>query len=133
MLRAGTPSDVVVFDGDDEPDTFHLGARLGNHLIGVSTWLSRPAPGRPPSTRAVQLRGMAVEPANRGGGVGEALLDAGVERCRRSGVEVVWARARTTALGFYLAHGFETEGDTFVDQTTGLAHRTIVRPLPRGR
>ena len=52
--------------------------------------------------------------------------DAGLERLAALDVEVVWARARVSALDFYLHAGFETRGDEYVDITTGLAHRDIV-------
>ena len=44
-------------------------------------------------------------------------------------VEVVWARARDTALAFYLDHGFTVEGDGFIDEQTQKPHHLIVRRL----
>lgn len=128
ILRDGTASDAVVFDGDELASTFHLGASVDGEVVAVSTWLVRTHPGHPGRT-AVQLRGMATAPDQRGAGAGTAVLDAGVERCRDMGIEVVWARARVTALGFYVRHGFVPVGDEYIDSTTGLAHRDIVRLL----
>lgn len=125
ILRTGTPSSAVEFEGDELATTFHLGAVADGEVIAIATWLRRPLPGgddRP----AVQLRGMATAPAHRGSGVSSAVLDAGVERCRREGIEVVWARARVAALGFYRRAGFETIGEPYVDATTALAHHDIV-------
>lgn len=125
VLRAGTPSSVVTFDGDDEPETVHLGVRdAAGTLVAVSTWIPRPFHGEP----AVQLRGMAAVPEVRGYGVGALLLRAGLERAAPL-TSVVWARARDTALGFYLHHGFAVEGDGFIDDTTQLPHHIIVRRL----
>ena len=42
----------------------------------------------------------------------------------------VWARARCTALAFYVANGFDVVGDEFVDGTTGLPHRIVVVDVP---
>jgi ribosomal protein S18 acetylase RimI-like enzyme len=131
VLRDGTASDDVVFDGDELATTFHLGVVLDDTLVGVSTWLERAAPDRP-AERAFQLRGMAIEPTLQGGrGLGGALLGAGLERCRTRGATVVWARARDTALGFYERHGFEIVGPGYTDPATGLLHHDIVRPLRR--
>ncbi len=127
VLRDGRPGATVVFDGDGDDGTTQLGARdAAGRLVGVSTWLWRPCPidaGR----RDRQLRGMAVEPARQGGGVGTALLAAGVEEAGRLGATAVWANARNTALGFYTRHGFDVVGDGFVDEATGLPHHRVRR------
>lgn len=128
VLRDGTTSDVVEFAGDDEPTTFHLGIRVDDDIVAVSTWLLHRYPDLP-APRAVQLRGMATTPERRGTGLGTRLLIAGIGRCVDRGIELVWARARLTACGFYGRHGFECVGPTYVDPTTGLEHRDIVRDL----
>jgi thiamine transport system ATP-binding protein len=128
VLRASVPSADVAFDGDDLPTTTHLGIMSGDTVVAVSTWLQAPLEGRPEAA-GVQLRGMATDPAMQGRGVGTTLLAAGVERARAAGADVVWARARSTALAFYLAHGFVVVGDEFVDASTGLPHIVVVRQL----
>ncbi len=128
VLRSGTASDVVEFDGDDEPTTFHLGVRSDGELVAISTWLARRYPDRP-DRPAFQLRGMATAPERRGQGDGSCLLDAGIARCVELGAELVWARARVSALGFYRRRGFDPVGAAYVDQTTGLPHCDIIRPL----
>jgi predicted GNAT family N-acyltransferase len=130
VLRDGTASDVVEFEGDDLGTTFHLGARVGGELIGISTWVLRAYPDRPADV-AFQLRGMATDPAlQRRRGVGTALLLAGLDRCRAAGAALVWARARDTALPFYERHGFNTVGPGYTDLTTGLPHHDMLRSLP---
>lgn len=125
VLRVGTPSSVVTFDGDDEPATVHLGVRDDEGgLVAVSTWIPRPYHGQP----AIQLRGMAVAPEVQGQGVGALLLRAGLQRAAHL-APVVWARARDTALDFYVHHGFAVDGDGFVDETTQLPHHIIVRRI----
>ncbi|MFP5487179.1 MAG: GNAT family N-acetyltransferase [Acidimicrobiia bacterium] len=129
ILRAGTPSDVVTWDGDDESTTFHLGARSAEgELVAISTWLLRRYPDRP-AEEAFQLRGMATDPARRGSGVSARLLLAGLDRCTAAGATLVWARARVPALSFYERHGFSPIGPEYTDLTTGLRHRDILRPL----
>jgi len=125
LLRDGTDSDEVVFDGDDERTTFHLGATNDDQLVSISSWMCRRYPDLPGHV-GHQLRGMATIPAARGSGAGAGLLLAGLDRCSRLGSTVVWARARVTALSFYERHGFETRGHEYVDLTTGLPHHDIV-------
>ncbi len=127
VLRNDTPSRELVLDGDDEPSTFHLGVRdRDGQLVAVSTWLRRSPPGHD-GTAGVQLRAMATAPAVRGRGAGDALLDAGIARARATAPNaVVWARARDSALGFYVRHGFEVVEPGFVDETTALPHHVIL-------
>jgi predicted GNAT family N-acyltransferase len=127
-LRTGTPSDEVVFDGDELATTFHLGIRADGAIVAISTWMERRYPDRP-ADRAYQLRGMATVDTLRGSGLGTRLLDAGLERCRSAGAALVWARARDAALSFYERHGFTTVGRGYVDLTTGLPHHDVIKPL----
>jgi GNAT superfamily N-acetyltransferase len=128
VLRNGTPSSEVVFDGDELDTTFHLGVRIGEDVVAISTWLERPYPDRP-ADHAFQIRGMATVDAHRGEGLGAQLLEAGIQRCRSAGAALVWARARDTALRFYVRHGFATVGVGYVDLTTGLPHHDVIRVI----
>lgn len=125
QLRGGTGGDAVVWDGDDEPSTFHLGAMVDDELVSISTWMCRRYPDLPEHP-GHQLRGMATHPSARGSGVSAALLRCGLELCAGRGSSVVWARSRATAVPFYRRHGFEPRGHEYVDLTTGLLHRDIV-------
>jgi predicted GNAT family N-acyltransferase len=125
LLRDGTRSDVVTFDGDDLATTFHLGATIDGRLVTISSWVPRRYPDLP-EHEGHQLRGMATEPDARGTGASAEVLRAGLARCAAAGSVVVWARARVTALSFYERHGFECRGEQYVDLTTGLDHRDIV-------
>jgi thiamine transport system ATP-binding protein len=127
VLRVGTPTQEVTFAEDAQPTTWHLGLRDPKtaDLVAVSTWLPREhqsAPGRP----GVQLRGMAVAAQFQGSGLGRRLLEAGSELARQRGAEVLWARARDSALGFYERAGWQVIGDGYIDATTALAHHDVV-------
>jgi GNAT superfamily N-acetyltransferase len=125
VLRADTPSRAVVFTEDGWPGTLHLGVREGDDIVAISTWIPRQFGDEP----AVQLRGMATAAHIRGRGLGSLLLAAGCERAA-SMAPLVWARARDTALGFYLHHGFSIEGAGFVDEQTQKPHHIILRRFP---
>jgi GNAT superfamily N-acetyltransferase len=126
VLRDNSPTAVLVFDGDDEPTTFHLGAFHGDELVGIATFLTRACSNVPDAKQTVQLRGMAVSTTVQSGGVGSVLLHAAIERLRSTGVEVLWANARDAALGFYEGRlGMTVAGDAFVDSATGLSHHRV--------
>jgi predicted GNAT family N-acyltransferase len=124
VLRNDIPGRPVTFDGDDRPGTVHLGVRDGDDLVAVSTWLLNAYGGEP----AVQLRGMATAPHLQGRGIGGMLIEAG---CRRAFqvVPLIWARARDSALQFYVRHGFVVEGEGFIDETTRVPHHLIIKRL----
>lgn len=132
VLRKDTPSNAVVYPGDDDDETRHLAVRAGERILAVSTWIAAPLPGEP-GVAGLQLRGMAAAPGAVGRGYGTLLLDAGRRRAEELEVGVVWARARSTALTFYLERGFEALGEEFIDDTSGLPHRLVVRWVSTSR
>ncbi len=129
VLRDGDPKQIVNFAEDDIDGTIHLGVRdTDGELVAISTWIPRALDGVP-ARAPVQLRGMATAPALQGTGVGGLLLQASIRRFTDSGVDLLWARARDTALGFYVRHGFSPIGDGFVDEQTRLPHHVVICTL----
>lgn len=120
MARFGTPA----FAHDDAPGTFHLGAYLGDELIGISSFVPTPHVG---ADASVQVRGMAVRADAQGLGIGTLLLDHGLDRLARRGDTRVWADGRLDALGFYLRHGWTQHGAPF--EKAGITCVVIVRDL----
>ena len=100
---------------------FHLGSATAI-VVAISTWV----PGhirrarRPASRHGHRARAA-------GPGVGACCSN----RLPRSAAlaPLVWARARDTALPFYLRHGFSIEGDGFIDEPTAKPHHVIIRRL----
>ena len=70
---------------------------------------------------------MAVLGKWRNQGVGSALLVALIDEARKRGVSRVVLNAQIHALPFYLRHGFQAEGEEFLD--AGIAHRRMWRDL----
>ena len=68
---------------------------------------------------------MAVDPSRQGSGVGAQVLSQAVAAAREAGAPLIWANARTTALGFYLRHGWQVAGEEFLASDTGLPHHPI--------
>ena len=127
VLRFDTPTKEVVFAEDDWPGAWHLGLRRDGVLVAICSWVPRPHGDR---ADAVQLRGMATDRALQGTGLGGHLLREGCSIAADRGFRLVWARARDAAMDFYRRHGFEVEGDGFIDEATRLPHHVMVRDLP---
>ena len=128
ILRNGRPEAEVRFAGDTGPGAFHLGVVDDEGtVVAVASFYLRRTPHRP-GARAVQMRGMAVEPRLQGAGLGRLLVDASVDRLRRDHIEVLWANGRDTALGFYRRLGWEVVGEGFVTDP-GVPHHVVLVDL----
>jgi thiamine transport system ATP-binding protein len=130
VLRVGTPTTEVDFAEDDDPSTWHLGiySDSESRLLATSTWAQRNHRDFPDHT-AIQLRGMAVVTNRQNSGLGSLLLTAGTAKARSHGAKILWARARDSALGFYLSAGWQVVGDGYIDTTTQLSHHDVLRDL----
>jgi GNAT superfamily N-acetyltransferase len=132
VLRDNDPSRSVEFPEDDLPGTVHLGIRNELHeIVATSSWVPKECPHYP-GMMAVQLRGMATAAELQGRGVGGLLIETGIARHSARGFELMWARARDSALGFYDRHQCTVIGEGFIDDTTRLSHHVVVRRLRAG-
>ena len=129
VLRNGDPNRPVEFPEDLLPGTVHLGVRNEHgEIVATSSWVPKDCPERS-GPRSVQLRGMATAANLQGTGVGGLLIESASARHAAAGFELMWARARDSALRFYARHDCHVVGEGFVDATTGLPHHVVVREL----
>jgi predicted GNAT family N-acyltransferase len=63
---------------------------------------------------------MAVQKALRGTGIGRFLLTSLLHEAQRLGHTTLVLHAQTYAVGFYLRHGFQSEGSEFME--AGIPH-----------
>lgn len=77
---------------------------------------------------ALQLRGMAVEPALQGQGIGASLVKHVLTLAEEEQVEILWFNARRVALGFYAKLGFHKWGEEFEIPNIG-PHTVMFRTL----
>ena len=70
---------------------------------------------------------MAVRKRARGLGVGGQILDALIGQGHGDGHRMLVLHAQTHAAGFYEAHGFQVEGEEFME--AGIAHVVMTRTL----
>jgi len=125
VLRPGYPPEASRYAQDDV--AVHIGAWDDEELVGCATVFADPWPGPPSADDAWRLRGMAVDPTRQGGGIGAKVLAEAVAAARAAGAPLMWANARTTALGFYRRYGWQVAGEEFLAADTGLPHHPIVR------
>jgi predicted GNAT family N-acyltransferase len=129
VLRADTPTSDPKYAEDSKLGTVHLGVfDQDKVLIATSTWVINPWQDDP-SAIAIQLRGMAVATKYQKSGLGKLLLDSGITHAKTHNAKYVWAKARDTALNFYLRNNFVSVGDGFTEGITQMPHHLVVRKL----
>lgn len=129
VLRADTPTSDPKYAEDTKQGTVHLGIFDENKtLIATSTWVINPWQHDLLVT-AVQLRGMAVATSHQKSGLGKLLLDAGIVHAKAHDAKFVWAKARDSALDFYLRNNFVSVGDSFTEGVTRMPHHLVVQKL----
>lgn len=127
VLRPGKSIDECVFEGDNEPKNFHLGAFEGEVLAGIVSLMNHKSPAFK-EKQQFQLRGMAVLPKFRNRKIAVKLLNAAEEKLQRQKTEIIWCNARKIAIGFYEKNGFERCGDLFEIPQIG-PHCLMVKKL----
>jgi GNAT superfamily N-acetyltransferase len=127
ILRPGRPVSYSVYSEDE--GAVHVGAWDDGALVGCATVFPDPWDGPPAQPHAWRLRGMAVDPSRQGTGVGRKVLEAAVDAARAAGAPMMWANARSTAVGFYERLGWTVAGEEFRTADTGLPHKAMVLDL----
>ena len=129
ILRAGRPVESARSRQDALPETKHLAAFTpGGELAGCVTYFWEDTP-LAAGSQALRFRGMAVDDAMQGAGIGRALMRELVARARAMGAQVLWANGRDGALGFYERIGFRVAGDAFLDREMQLPHHVVIADL----
>jgi predicted GNAT family N-acyltransferase len=118
MLREGFPIEDCIFKGDEEEQTFHLGAFEEGKLVSVASFYydKNDTFDEPNQYR---LRGMATLPDYQHRGLSRELLKMAFPLIKRNFCTLLWCNARTSAVGFYQKTGFEKVGEEFDIPTVG--------------
>ncbi len=100
------------YPNDRNPESFHLGVFLGEHLIGVGSFYAEKHEGLK-GWKQYRLRGMAVHPDLQGQGAGSELIGFAMEHLRAQQADLLWCNARGGAKRFYEGLGFTVHGEPF--------------------
>ncbi len=110
VLRKGIPLSVI-FNGDEDLETIHLGVYKDGKLIAVSSFMKTSNDSL--KGKQYQLRGMATLPEFQGKGAGKLMMLKAFELFKELNVNCLWCNARIIALDFYKKLGMETLGAAF--------------------
>lgn len=138
ILRPECTVEQLVYPGDDQPESGHLGAFVDDTLVGILSWM--PEAPLAFETQAnitlnteahwIRLRGVAVLESHQGIGIGKTLVDSALQHIQTSQkkTSLVWCTARKKALPLYIKTGFILCGDEFEIKGIG-PHFYMERPV----
>ncbi|MCO4795379.1 MAG: GNAT family N-acetyltransferase [Bacteriovoracaceae bacterium] len=112
MLRTDSPIERCKFTGDEEDQTFHLGAFMDSKLVSVASFYFEKHPELDEPFQ-FRLRGMATLPEYQGKGLSTELLNMAFPIIKQNFCHLVWCNARVSAVEFYQKVGFEKVGEEF--------------------
>ena len=112
VLRPHQTIEDCDYPNDRNPESFHLGVFIGEHLIGIGSFYAEKNDALK-GWKQYRLRGMATHPEFRGQGAGAKLIRFAIEHLRAQRADLLWCNARENAKGFYEKLGFGTYGESF--------------------
>jgi predicted N-acetyltransferase YhbS len=129
VLRGNDPDKSVDDGRDGDATSLHLGGFLNGRLVVSASFYPSEAPIQEDLV-SYQLRYMATDFDVQGSGYGARVLKTASAELVARGAQQLWANARDTALGFYLATGWSVvEGSEHLSPYTQLPHTVIVKNL----
>jgi len=113
ILRPDKDVSDCVFESDHSPSARHFGAldERGN-IVGVVS-VHRNSNPLINADHIYQIRAMATSVSYRGTGVGRLLLNAVEGYVISTDATLLWANARSSAVGFYLKAGYKVVSEEF--------------------
>jgi ribosomal protein S18 acetylase RimI-like enzyme len=112
MLRQGRPLKDCVFEGDNDPETIHLGAYIENKLVGVLSAYQKSISAFD-AIESYQVRGVAVLTSAQRKGIGRALMVHIEQLLQQRKIDLIWLNARIKAVEFYTALAYRQKGSAF--------------------
>jgi enamine deaminase RidA (YjgF/YER057c/UK114 family) len=105
VLHPDRTGDGLVIAGDHDPAALHVGAFLGDDLIGVGSLFPEALP-ESSLGGTWRIVGMAVRPDLRGKGIGAAMLECLMAHAAGHGAKLAWCNSREAAVSLYRRFGF---------------------------
>jgi len=105
---------------DEDINGMHFGAFLNGDLVAIVSLFKK--------GDDFQFRKFAVEPTAQNGGIGSKVLDFITDFASNEGGKRIWCNARSTAIPFYIKHGFSPTGTLF-SNADGIDYEILEKQL----
>ncbi len=128
VLRQGQAFKECAYPLDQEKETGHFGIYQDDRLVGVASIFYDANPDFI-QTSQWRIRGMAILPEFQGKGMGQQLLQACIEHAKKNRGNIIWCKARATAVIFYEKFGFLGQGDPYELERPGLSGDVVKVPV----
>ncbi len=112
MIRPGMDVSFVMYDEDNDEDSFNLGIRMDGKIVSCVTFFKKDNPDLPYKNQ-YRMRALCTHPDYRGKGFATALINKGMSVVRELGAEAVWFHARVHLVDFYHTFGCVEYGQPF--------------------
>lgn len=119
---------AVQLPGDTDPTTHHFAVYSAGCIRAIASIYREGLQNY--EGAGWRLRGMAVEPAERGQGYGGHLVKRSLQEVEKNGGAYLWCNARVHAQPFYERYSFSCISNVFDIPGTG-PHVVMVRMLTR--
>lgn len=106
ILRPHQLVDELIYPGDNDEYTIHLGAFHKEELVGIVS-LFRQKLRNNKESNSWRFRGMATVEAVRGMGFAKCLMNHCIEYVKSNDGKILWCSARTSAAKFYEKFGMK--------------------------
>jgi predicted GNAT family N-acyltransferase len=123
------------FRGDDDEQTFHLGAFVNTQdkrpmLISVASFFFEKHPLIPGDSH-YRLRGMCTASEYRNKGFSSQLLKTAMPIIKQNFCQAIWCEAQIQSVEFYKKVGMQAYGKSFFLSSLAIEHILMVRILDK--
>ena len=101
ILRNNINPNDCRFQGDNDLDSYHLGAFISNKLVGAVSLINNKCE-KMKIENCYQMRGLCVDDSFQNRGIGKKLVKKVEEKLKKLKIDNVWMNARESAIQFYL-------------------------------
>jgi ribosomal protein S18 acetylase RimI-like enzyme len=118
VLRPHQTLEDCDYPNDRNPDSFHLGVFIGEHLVCIGSFYAEKNMDLK-GWKQYRLRGMATHPDFQNQGAGTKLLTFALDHLKAQRADLLWCNARSNAKAFYERANFTVVGVPFTIEGVG--------------
>ena len=101
ILRNNINPNDCRFQGDNDLDSYHLGAFISNKLVGAVSLMNNKCE-KMKIENCYQMRGLCIDTKFQNQGIGKKLVFEVEKKLKELKIKNVWMNARDSAINFYL-------------------------------